>query len=410
MKFTNALLATSALALSGQLAQATELEVSHWWTSGGEAAAVAELAEAFNDTGNTWIDGAIAGSGATAIPMMVSRIAGGDPMGAFQFNHGRQAEELIEAGLLRDITDIAEEEGWYDIVNPPSLLDACTVDGRLYCVPINVQSSQWMWLSNEAYETAGVPMPTSWTEFVETAPALQEAGLVPLAMGQQGWQQSIVFTDLLIALVPNEIYLQVLDEKDPEVAAGPEMATVFEALDDARRLSRSSTVQSWNEATNMVITGEAGAQIMGDWAQGEFNLAGKVPGEDYSCLPGLGEKDLLLTGGDSFYFPVLDDPARSEAQAELARTLLEPRAQVAFNLRKGSLPVRGDVDLDAAGECMRKGLEILAAGNSLPDINILLTADSVAQLRDLLVEFFANDRMTAGDAQERFARIIRSAE
>jgi hypothetical protein len=42
------------------------LEVMHWWTSGGEAAAVAEFAKAFDATGNTWVDGAIAGSGDVA--------------------------------------------------------------------------------------------------------------------------------------------------------------------------------------------------------------------------------------------------------------------------------------------------------------------------------------------------------
>ncbi len=89
---------------------ATELEVTHWWTSGGEAAAVAELAKAFDATGNKWVDGAIAGGGNTARPVMVSRITGGSPMAAFQFNTGRQAEELIEAGLLRDLTDIATKE------------------------------------------------------------------------------------------------------------------------------------------------------------------------------------------------------------------------------------------------------------------------------------------------------------
>ena len=403
------LFAATALVAVAPAVHAAELEVGHWWTSGGEAAAVAELAEAFNATGNTWVDGAIAGSGATAIPIMVSRIAGGDPMGAFQFNHGRQAEELIEAGLLRDITDIAEAQGWRDVVNPVSLFDACTLDGRLYCVPMNVQSSQWMWLSNDAYEQAGVPVPASWTEFVETAPALEEAGIVPLAMGQQGWQQSIVFTDLLIGLVPDEIYLAVLGDKDAEIARGPEMAQVFEALGDARRLSRGSSVQGWNEATNMVITGQAGAQIMGDWAQGEFNLAGQVAGEDYSCLPGLGEKDVLLTGGDSIYFPVLDDPEQVAAQEALAVTLLEPETQIAFNLRKGSLPVRSDLDLEDVNECTRKGLDILASGNSLPDINILLTADSVNQLRDLLVEFFADADMAPADAQERFATIIERA-
>ena len=45
-------------------ASATDLEVTHWWTSGGEAAAVAELAKAFDATGNKWVDGAIAGSAA----------------------------------------------------------------------------------------------------------------------------------------------------------------------------------------------------------------------------------------------------------------------------------------------------------------------------------------------------------
>ena len=101
---------TSALCVVSA-AQATELEVTHWWTSGGEAAAVAELAKAFNEkTEHTWKDGAIAGSGNTARPVMISRITGGDPMAATQFNHGRQAEELVEAGLMRDLTDVAEAE------------------------------------------------------------------------------------------------------------------------------------------------------------------------------------------------------------------------------------------------------------------------------------------------------------
>ena len=41
----------SALMLSAALpstALAVDLEVTHWWTSGGEAAAVAELAKAFD--------------------------------------------------------------------------------------------------------------------------------------------------------------------------------------------------------------------------------------------------------------------------------------------------------------------------------------------------------------------------
>ncbi|MGQ7847117.1 ABC transporter substrate-binding protein [Granulosicoccus sp. 3-233] len=389
---------------------AAELEVTHWWTSGGEAAAVAELAKAFNATGNTWVDGAIAGSGSTARPIMISRITGGDPMAATQFNHGRQAEELVEAGLMRDLTDIAEAEGWKDVVHPISLLDACTIDGRIFCAPVNIHSWQWLWLSHKAFEDAGIPVPGSWDEYVKAAPALEAAGKIPLAMGQQSWQSTGAFSVLMVAIAGKEIYEQVYADHNAEVAAGPDITRVFEAADDARNMSKDTKVQDWNQATNMVITGEAGGQIMGDWAQGEFQIAGQVAGEDYTCLPGLGVNEVISTSGDAFYFPVMDNEEQSEAQGVLAATMLKPDTQVAFNLKKGSLPVRSDVNQEAANDCMRKGLEILAAGNTIPDTNQLVSPDTNSQIEELFSEFFNDRSITVEDAQSRFADIIADAD
>ena len=404
------LTATLSLAVAMPvMAHATDLEVMHWWTSGGEAAAVAEFAKAFDATGNKWVDAAVVG-GEQARAVMVSRITGGDPMGAFQFNHGRQAEELIEAGLLRDITDIAEANGWKDKINPPTLLDSCTVDGRIYCAPVNIHSWQWLWVSRKAFEDAGVAVPTNWDEFAAGAKALDEKGIIPLAMGQQGWQQTGAFNVLMAALIPQEIFLKVYGEKDAATAGGPEVAKVFQAAAAARDMSSKSTVQNWNDATNLVITAKAGGQIMGDWAQGEFAVAGQVAGKDYECLPGLGTTEVLGTGGDAFYFPVLKDEAQIKAQGELAALLLAPATQVAFNLKKGSLPVRGDVDLEAANDCMRKGLGLLADGKLLPDTNQLLTADTATQLNTLFTEFFADPSITAEAAQARFVTIIEDAE
>jgi len=399
----------SALALSTSV-NATDLEVTHWWTSGGEAAAVAELAKAFDATGNKWVDGAIAGSGGTARPIMISRITGGDPMAATQFNHGRQAEELVEAGLMRDLTSVAEKENWKDIIRPASLLDSCTLDGKIYCAPVNIHSWQWLWLSNAAFEKAGVPVPANWDEFVAAAPALEKAGIVPLAVGGQPWQSAGAFDVLMVAIAGKDTFYKVFQDKDADAAAGPEIAKVFKAADDARNMSKGSNVQDWNQATNMVITGKAGGQIMGDWAQGEFALAGQVAGTDYTCLPGLGVNEIISTGGDAFYFPVLKDEEKSKAQDVLASTLLAPTTQVAFNLKKGSLPVRGDVDLSAANDCMKKGLDILAKGNVIQGTDQLLSADSQKQKEDLFSEFFADPSMTPEDAQKRFADIIASAD
>ena len=172
---------------------------------------------------------------------------------------------------------------------------------------------------------------------------------------------------------------------------GAEYAAVFQAVADARKLAAKSTVQDWNQATNLVITGEAGGQIMGDWAQGEFQVAGQVAGTDYTCLPGLGLNAYLSTGGDAFYFPKNTDAEVEEAQKRLAALLVSPEVQVSFNLKKGSLPIRGDVDLAAANDCMKKGLEVLAGGNIVPSGDQAWSPDVHKQNEDLLVEFWKTD-------------------
>lgn len=398
-------MATAAVFAFGT-AQAEEVEVTHWWTSGGEAAAVAEFAKAFDATGNKWVDGAIAGSGSTARPVMVSRITGGDPMGATQFNHGQQAQELVEAGLMRSLENVASEDGWRDIVHPSSIVESCEIDGEIYCVPVNIHSQLWLWLSNDAFEKAGIEVPADWNAFVEAAPALREAGIQPLVIGQQPWQASLVLQNVVAAIAGPEIYAKIFNEKDVEAVNGPEMEKAFAALETARELAAGSNVQEWNQATTMLINGEAGGQIMGDWAQGEFAVAEKVAGEDYTCLPGLGLADIVSTGGDAFYFPAIDDPEITAAQEELARVMISPEAQVAFNLKKGSMPVRGDVDLEAANDCMRKGLDILANGTVVDGLDQVLSADASNQLADLMIQYFNQPDMPVDDVKEGLIGIL----
>lgn len=387
-------------------AHAEDIEVTHWWTSGSEAAAVAELAKAFDATGNKWVDGAIAGSGAVARPVMVSRITGGDPMGATQFNHGQQAQELVEAGLMRSLENVASEDGWRDIVHPASILESCEIDGEIYCVPVNIHSQLWLWLSNDAFEKAGVAVPTNWDEFIAAAPALREAGIQPLVIGRQPWQASLAFQTIVASVAGPDVYGKVFADKDADAVNGPEMEKAFAALEAARDMTAGSNVQEWNQATTQVINGAAGGQIMGDWAQGEFAIAEKVAGEDYTCLPGLGLADIVSTGGDAFYFPAIDDPAVAAAQEELARVMISPEAQVAFNLKKGSMPVRGDVNLDAANDCMRKGLDILANGTVVAGMDQLLSPDAGNQLADLMVQFFFQPDMSTDQVKTSLIDIL----
>lgn len=119
--------------------------MTHCWTSGGEAAAVAEFARAFDATGHKRVDGAITGSGDVARPVIVSRIEGGKPMGATQLNPGKNSDDLIAAGLMQDQTELAPAEDWANILRPKSQIESCTVEGKVCCVPGNLHSGQCMW-------------------------------------------------------------------------------------------------------------------------------------------------------------------------------------------------------------------------------------------------------------------------
>ena len=394
----------------GGVAFATDIEVTHWWTSGGEAAAVAEFAKAVDASGDKWVDGAIAGSGDVARPIIISRILGGNPMGATQLNPGKDADDLIKAGLLEDITDVATAGDWAKILRPASQLASCTVDGKVYCVPVNLHSAQWMWTNRKVFEDAGIAPPQNWNELVAAAPALQAKGIQPLSLAQ-GWPVGLLAGDVLVALAGVDNFVKVYKDRDLAVAGGPEFAKVFEALSNVRQfVPADKMVPQWNEAVGLVIQGKAAANIMGDWAGGEFAVAKMVAGKDYDCLPGLGLTPVLNTGGDVFYFPKNKDPMVTAAQKKMAATLVTKEVQVAFNLKKGSLPMRADVDLSAANDCMKKGLEILDKSTAVfPNDIQMIDRDSINQINDTFTAFMADPAMTAAAAQAKFVDIIKNA-
>jgi glucose/mannose transport system substrate-binding protein len=153
---------------------------------------VAEFAKALTPHRAQWVDGAIAGGGGTARPIMISRITGGDPMAATQFNHGRQAEELVEAGLMLDLTELAEAEGWKDIVHPCPCSTAARSMGASIAFPsTSTRLAVAVAVSREAFETAGVPMcrPIGMSSLPRPPHWKRPASF--RSPGQQPWQSNL---------------------------------------------------------------------------------------------------------------------------------------------------------------------------------------------------------------------------
>jgi len=352
----------AALAATGA-AHAQKAEVIHWWTSGGESAAVKELADAYQKAGGTWVDAAVAG-GENARAAAINRIAGGNPPTAAQFNTSKQYHDVIAEGKLNDIDAVAAKEGW-DKWLPKPIIDSIKVKGHYYAVPVNIHNPSWFWYSKAALQKAGVAgEPKNMDELFAALDKLKAAGITPLALGGQGWQEFITFYSIVLDVGGKDAYNKFFRDHDVASVNAEPMRKALTALKKLHGyVDAGSPGRNWNDATAMVINGTAGFQIMGDWAKGEFGNAKQTAGKEYGCFLGFGPNAPYMVAGDVFVFPKTTDKAAIEAQHKLATVFTSPTTQVSFNNKKGSIPIRTDVDVSKMDVCARVGVEAMKDPN-----------------------------------------------
>ncbi len=387
-----AIASLALLASTGAQAQ-TKAEVMHWWTSGGESAAVKELAGAFTKSGGVWVDSAVAG-GENARAAAINRIVGGNPPTAAMFNTSQQYLDIIKEGMLNDIDAVAAKEKW-DTMLPAPIISSIKVNGHYYAAPVNIHMPSWFWYSKPAFAKAGISAePKTPDELFAALDKLKAAGLVPLALGGQGWQEVITFYSWLAQAGGTELYLKFYKDRDAAAINSPAFRKV---LADFKRLKTytdaGSPGRNWNDATAMLITGKAGIQIMGDWAKGEFANAKQVAGKDFGCFPGFGPKSPYILAGDVFVFPRTKDAAAIKAQQQLATSMTSVATQVAFNNKKGSIPIRTDVDSSQMDQCAQTGLAIMKdKSRHLANPDALLPPDVMGSVQDIISKYWNNNQ------------------
>ena len=373
-------------------AAAPKAEVIHWWTSGGESAAVKQVAQAYRNAGGVWIDSAIAG-GDQSRAVTINRIIGGNPPTAAQFNTSKQFTDVIEQDMLNNVDLVAKAQDW-DRILPQPLIDVIKHDGHYYAVPLNIHMQTWIWYSKAAFQKAGIEHePASMQELFAALDKLKAAGLVPLAHGGQSWQETVLFSSLLANMGGRELYLKVIRERDQASIKSPAFRKVLLAFKRMKSyVDAGSPGRNWNDATAMLISGKAGFQIMGDWAKGEFTNAGQLPGQHYGCIAGLTPDTPYLMQGDVFVFPRTDDKAAIKAQQLLANVVSQPALQVSFSKLKGSIPVRLDANAADLDLCAQKGIEIIKdRSRQLGVTEVYLTPDQNGALQDILTAYWNMD-------------------
>ena len=414
MKINKTLLTLSLLAAS-TFSQAGEVEVLHWWTAGGEAKSAAVLKEMIEEQGHTWKDFAVAGGGGeSAMTVLKTRAVSGNPPSAAQIK-GHDIQEWGGLGFLTSLDATAKQEQWDELL-PEVVTKVMKWDGEYVAVPVNVHRVNWLWANPVVLEKSGVTVPTTLDEFFVAADKIKAAGFIPLAHGGQPWQDATVFEAVALDVLGSEDYNKAFVDLDMDVLSGDKMVEVFTKFKKMRDyIDSNSPGRDWNVATSMVINGEAAMQIMGDWAKGEFTAAGKVPGKDYICAPAPGTDGQFTFNIDSFAFFELSDKENQKAQQDLAKTILTKDFQEVFNLNKGSIPVRLDMDMSKFDQCALDSMATFKAsaesGDLVPSMAHGLSTTSYAQgaIYDVVTNFFNEKDADPKEAATKLAKAVKAA-
>lgn len=392
---------------------AADVEVLHWWTSGGEAKSVAELKKMIEAKGDKWKDFAVAGGGGeNAMTVLKSRVVSGNAPTAAQIK-GPSIQEWGDEGVLANLGDVAKAGKW-DGLLPGVVAAAMKHKGNYVAVPVNVHRVNWMWANPEVFKKAGATIPKTWDEFAVAAEKIQKAGMIPVAHGGQPWQDFTVFESIVLGVGGADFYQKAMVKLDPAALSSPTMEKSFAMLKTVRKyVDKDFSGRDWNLATAMVIQGKAAMQFMGDWAKGEFAVAGKKPGSDYICVAAPGTDKAFTFNIDSFVMFSQKSNDAKKGQQNLANAIMSPEFQEIFNLNKGSIPARLDVKMDKFDDCAKKSNSDFVAtsksGGLVASIahGMAVPAATAGAMQDVVTQFFNSD-MTPKAGMEKLAQAAKT--
>jgi glucose/mannose transport system substrate-binding protein len=325
----------------------SKLEVFSWWTSGGEAAALDTLFNAYQKQypGTGILNASVAGgAGFAARPVLQARLTAGNPPDTWQSHPGWELlDQYVEPNYCEPITDLYQSEGW-DKVVPKALIDMITREGKAYAVLTGVHRGNVLWYNKKLLAKNGIKIGNKMTfgEFFAACDKLKAAGMPALGVGDSGiWASAHLFENTLLGVIGPQGWADLFNGKmnwdDPKVKQAMQY---FAKMQDY--LNPDHAALTWDRAVKELMDGKVGFTSMGDWADGEFIKAHMKEMEDFGWVshPGTDGSFIIVADG----FTLAKGAPHKAATIAWLKSIGSKEAQQAFNPLKGSIPARTDVD------------------------------------------------------------------
>ena len=222
------------------------------------------------------------------------RFASGEGPDLFTWWAQKQAEDLVMAEYVRDLSDFSLLDKF-----DSTITEAYTFDGKVYGLPLGT-SFLTTWYNKDMFAEVGYDTyPTNWDEFIDVCQKLKDAGYTPITCGDNS---SFVIQFAMYQIGASEIYAENPDFDD-QLYTGEtsftdqcwvDTVTKLQYLYDNGYVVEDSLGLSQDQSRQLFIDGEAAmifdgsfgyTQLMNegaaDFERGMFCVPSNAEGEDF---------------------------------------------------------------------------------------------------------------------------------
>jgi glucose/mannose transport system substrate-binding protein len=400
--------------LAAQTAAKPRMTVISQWSSGSSGAAMVALGAAFDRRGGVWEHNPVPGFTTEMMNKLRAQIIAGDPPAASQLK-GPEIAAWSKIAPVVDLDPMVLAAG-YEAVVPAELARLSKPHGHWIALPIQAYRINTLFISKKAADRVGVTkLPATWAEFNAIAEKMQAAGIVPLANGGIRWDDAMKW-EIALCGIGLDAYRKALMELDDKTLKGPEVLAAFRQCRKFAEWSDPGTASlDYTTFVPRFMKGEMGMLLMGDWAAGIYKRGGFQP-SDYIAGPAPADDGKIAfdLNSDEFMFWAKPQPEFQEGQKLLADIVMGKDFGPLFCQITGSIPVRTDTDLSAAGFTDQQREASRAMGEAARENRVVLSlAHNMAQTNqitaamvDVLTEFVHDNRVSPQEGQSRLVDAV----
>ncbi|AOY02354.1 sugar ABC transporter substrate-binding protein [Jeongeupia sp. USM3] len=381
----------------------------HWWTSVSERRAVDALAERAAGEGVAWRNAAIAGgAGIGAMKVLKARVLAGRAPDAAQLI-GPAITEWADLGLLLELDDVAAAGNWNTRLFP-TIWTLVRQRGHVVAAPLGIHRINVLFYNRKVFADAGLSPPKTWAEFDRAAAVLARRGVAPLALSSQPWQVATLFETLALSEGGPAFYRSLYARRNANLWFDLRVTRALGRLREMRRHAPQGE-PAWDTLARSLARGDAAMFIMGDWVKGELLALGKSVDADFGCVAVPGTEHMHLYSVDSFVM-FAGDYGAQPVQEKLARMMMSPSVQGAYNRIKGSVPVRRDADTSGMDACATASWRTFARGAGVQAPSMVHRMATDETLKDAIIaqlhRFYTDEQVPVSEAQRRIAGLVRT--